>query len=496
MTKTFWLLLATLFALHTTGFSQNKPGRGCATDEANALLLKKNPAYAKQMQRVETEVQAWLKRRSSLRTQSQGDTIPVVFHVVYNSAFQNISHTQLLSQLAVLNEDFNRRNADAANTPAAFQPVAGNPQIYFCLASLDPHGKPTTGITRTATSKTSFLYTENDVKFTSRGGRDAWNPELYLNIWICNLAENILGYAQFPGGPLETDGVVLEYSSVGNTPLNPFPGPYNRGRTGTHEVGHWMGLRHIWGDGDSTCTDSDYISDTPNQLDNSTGCPGFPKISCNNGPNGDMFMNFMDYTNDACMNLFTKEQSEKMNAVLQTSRLTLLASNVCTNVLNADFRAVPDAILPGETTTFYYYSNGRRPTKFLWTFEGGTPSTSTDSVARNIRYDQPGAYTVTLTVSDSRGSDTEVKRGYLKVTTQELQLFPNPADRQLSIGAPAGQTLRRVEVFSAIGQLVREATLNERTLNLDIANLRNGLYIVRGLTAENKELTRRLVVQH
>ncbi|WP_191906949.1 M43 family zinc metalloprotease [Adhaeribacter soli] len=496
MTKTFWLLFATIFTLQLTCFGQGQPDRGCATNQANALLLKQNPAYRKQLLLVEKEVQAYLKSRATHRSKQQSDTIPVVFHVVYNSALQNVSDAQLLSQLTVLNEDFNRRNADTTNTPPPFKPVAGSPQLYFCLASLDPHGKPTAGITRTFTPKTSFKYTENEVKFTSRGGRDAWNTELYLNIWICNLADNILGYAQFPGGPPETDGIVLKHTSVGRTPLNPFPAPYNRGRTATHEIGHWLGLRHIWGDADSSCTDSDFINDTPNQFVSSSGCPSFPKISCNNGPNGDMFMNFMDYTNDACMNLFTKDQSARMNAVLQTSRRSILNSNVCTNVLNADFRALPDAILPGETTDFFYYSNGRRPTKFFWIFEGGTPATSNDSTPQNIRYDQPGAYTVTLTVSDSRGTDTEVKRGYIKVTTLDLQLFPNPANREISVGAPAGQTLRRVEIFSSIGQLMREVTLNERATTVNTSGLQSGLYIIRGRTAENKFLTRRLVIQH
>ena len=249
------------------------------------------------------------------------------------------------------------------------------------------------------------------MKFTNQGGNDGWTPDLYLNIWVCNIGGDVLGFAQFPGLTPNTDGIVLRYTSIGRFPFNPFPGRYTGGRTATHEIGHWLGLRHIWGTDENTCTDSDFITDTPNQLTFSSGCPTYPKPSCNNEPFGDMFMNFMDYTVDNCMNLFTQDQSDKMNAILQTTRRSMLASNMCSNKLNADFRAEPDAIFPGESTNFYYYSNGRKPTSFLWTFEGATPSTSTERDPQNIRYDNPGPYTVSLTFSDGTASDTETKVG-------------------------------------------------------------------------------------
>ncbi|MFC5271027.1 M43 family zinc metalloprotease [Adhaeribacter terreus] len=497
MIKTFTLLFATVFCLcFTTRAQETMQSRNCATDEVNALLGQNQPEYKNALQEVEKAAALYLQNRSGQRTNSLGDTIPVVFHVLYNTVQQNISDLQIQSQLDVLNEDFNRRNPDASNTPAAFQSVAGNPQVYFCLASLDPEGRPTNGITRTQTSQTSFEFTENKMKFTAQGGHDAWDRNLYLNIWICNLANNILGFAQFPGGPANTDGVVLFYRTVGRTPLNPFPGPYNRGRTGTHEVGHWLGLRHIWGEADKSCTDSDFITDTPNQDGQSSGCPAFPRISCNNGPAGDMFMNYMDYTNDACMNLFTVGQVERMNAVLHTSRAALLQSNTCSNVLNADFRAIPDAIFPGQTTDFFYYSNGRQPATFSWVFEGGTPRTSTQKDPQDIHYDAPGAYTVTLTVTDARGSDTETKIGYLKVTENELQLYPNPADRILTIGAPADQKLTEVGIFNSIGQLIRKYPAEERTLTVEVRDLPKGLYVVRGITNRNENFGQLLLIFH
>ncbi|HSI89568.1 MAG TPA: zinc metalloprotease, partial [Adhaeribacter sp.] len=315
MKHTFFLLLATL--LLCTGpaaFSQHNPSaHRCGTTQAHEVLLHTVPGLAESNRALEEQAQHWLANWQLQRGYRTGDTIPVVFHVVYNAPQENISDVQLLSQLAVLNEDFNRKNADASQTPDAFKPLAGNPQLVFCLAALDPNGLPTTGITRTNTSRTNFAHTETAMKFDSEGGKSAWNPELYLNIWVVNLAGNFLGFAQFPGGPAATDGIVLMYRSTGRAPANPFPGNYNRGRTATHEVGHWLGLRHIWGEDETSCTDSDLVEDTPNQKGPSSGCPIFPKISdCNPTPPGEMFMNFMDYTNDACMNLFTHGQAARM----------------------------------------------------------------------------------------------------------------------------------------------------------------------------------------
>lgn len=470
------------------------PPRGCTTYEVNQAMLRSNPAFALKQKEIEAAAGQFLQARKNLRTSAFGDTITVVFHVLYNKPEQNISDAQLYSQLQVLNEDFNRQNADTINTPAPFLQVSGNPKISFCLASLDPEGNSTTGITRTFTNKTSFSATNNQMKFTNQGGKDGWRPELYLNIWVCNLGGDVLGFAQFPGLTPATDGVVLRYSSIGRFPFNTFPGRYTSGRTATHEIGHWLGLRHIWGDDGDDCTGTDLIDDTPNQGGQSSGCPAYPKVSCNNEPFGDMFMNFMDYTVDNCMNLFTRGQSEKMNAILQTSRRSLLASNMCSNKLNADFRAEPDAIFPGETTNFYYYSNGRKPTSFFWTFEGATPGTSTERDPKNIRYDNPGPYTVTLTVSDGTASDTETKVGYLKVTSRELQLYPNPADAFVTVAGPASTKLARVWIYSLSGKLLFEATLNERTLEVNTRSFPNGLYLARAATDNGRNLGQLLLI--
>lgn len=253
-------------------------------------------------------------------------TIPVVVHVVYNTTAQNISDAQIQSQIDVLNADFRKLNADAGNTPSLFAGLVADCQIEFCMAQRDPSGNPTNGITRTYTTRTSFG-TNDYVKYNSTGGHDAWDRNQYLNIWVCNLG-GYLGYAQFPGGAAATDGVVCTYTGFGTT--GTAQAPFNKGRTATHEIGHWLNLYHIWGDDGSGCTGSDNCSDTPNQADENYGCPNYPNPSCSN--TSDMYMNYMDYTDDPCMYMFTTGQSQRISAVLAPGgfRYSLLSSTACT----------------------------------------------------------------------------------------------------------------------------------------------------------------------
>jgi hypothetical protein len=298
--------------------------RNCSTMEVLERLMKEDPGYRDRMNQIEQQIQEYLRQnpeRDNLIV-----NIPVVVHVVYRTTTENISDAQIQSQISVLNQDFRKLNADAGNTPAAFAGLVADCQINFCLATRDPNGAATTGITRTKTRKTAFS-TNDDVKKSSRGGKDPWPASSYLNLWVCNLSNGILGYAQFPGGSAATDGVVINYKAMGTTGTATYP--FNLGRTATHEVGHWLNLRHIWGDDGTGCTGSDLVSDTPNQADENYGCPAFPAVSCSNGPNGDMFMNYMDYTDDRCMYMFTTGQSGRMNAVLSGTRVSLLSSSGC-----------------------------------------------------------------------------------------------------------------------------------------------------------------------
>ena len=252
--------------------------------------------------------------------------IPVVVHVLYNNTTQNISEAQVISQINILNEDYRRLNADTINTPEAFKNMAADSRIVFCLAKVDPNGYKTTGIVRKFTKESLFL-ADDEMKHSNKGGDDAWDATKYLNIWVCNLFGRTLGYAQMPGGALATDGVVIKYNTFGNT--GPVSAPYNKGRTATHEIGHWLGLKHIWGD--NNCGD-DGIDDTPTQKAANTGCTSFPHISsCSVNEFGDMFMNFMDLSDDRCMNLFTNGQKKEMRGLFSKGNLrnSFLDNDLC-----------------------------------------------------------------------------------------------------------------------------------------------------------------------
>ncbi len=256
-------------------------------------------------------------------------TIPVVVHVVWKTTAQNVSDAQIQSQIDVLNADYRALNADIGSVPPAFQGLVADIEVNFCMAQQTPSGAATNGIERRSTTLTSWS-TNDAVKYYAQGGLDVWDRTRYLNLWVCNLSGGVLGYAQFPGGPAATDGVVITYSGFGT--IGSAVAPFNKGRTATHEVGHWLNLYHIWGDDGSGCSGSDLVTDTPNQADENYGCPAFPAVSCSNGPNGDMFMNYMDYTDDACMFMFSNGQKTRMQAVLGAggSRASLASSPGCT----------------------------------------------------------------------------------------------------------------------------------------------------------------------
>lgn len=263
--------------------------------------------------------------------------IPVVVHVIYNNysnGVTNISDEQIYSQIAVLNQDYSRTNTDTNLTYNIYKSVAANVNIQFCLATIDPEGAPTTGIVRVYNSKSSFdLFDNQALKSLSY-----WPSDQYLNLWVCNLVSPYLGYAQFPNytslpglsptdGPATTDGVVIDYTCFGS--VGAVSSPYNMGRTATHEVGHWLGLLHIWGD--NFCGD-DYISDTPPQSDAHQTLDCDTSYSSCAGPTTiDMIQNYMDYSVDACMNLFTTGQKDRMRTVMTVSpaRLALFESSGC-----------------------------------------------------------------------------------------------------------------------------------------------------------------------
>jgi hypothetical protein len=279
--------------------------RKCGTMANHMRLLEMFPSFRARLFQLEAKTAAM--RNIDLKVAKLPiATIKVIVHVVWRDKAQNVSDAQVRSQIAALNKDFRATNADRSKTPKPFKGLVSDSRVQFQLDR----------ITRTQTTKAAFG-DDDAVKFASKGGASAINTKKFLNLWVCALGDGLLGYAQFPAGPTSTDGVVINYRAFGTQ--GTAQAPFNKGRTATHEVGHYLNLRHIWGD-TPDCSGSDLVADTPNAAGPNFGAPTFPTITCNNGPNGDMFMNYMDYTDDAAMYMFTTQQVARMRAALNGPR--------------------------------------------------------------------------------------------------------------------------------------------------------------------------------
>jgi hypothetical protein len=297
--------------------------RTCGAMTVLQAMIDRDPAYGERLAALETQTHDYVvaaiqqEQGPNVLAKRSGPTrIPVVVHVVYDDDTANISDAQVQSQIDVLNNDYRKRNPDVRSCPMVWEGLIADANIEFYLATTDPFGNATNGITRTQTTNTSF--SDNDgVKSSATGGHDAWATNQYLNIWVCKLGGGLLGYAQFPQGPGETDGVVILHTAFGT--CGTAAAPFNLGRTATHEVGHWLNLRHIWGDV-TDCSGTDLVDDTPNAGGPNYGKPTFPHVTCNNGPNGDMFVNYMDYVDDDTMVMFTKQQVYRIAATLDGPR--------------------------------------------------------------------------------------------------------------------------------------------------------------------------------
>lgn len=256
-------------------------------------------------------------------------TIPVVFHVVL-SRQSMVTDAQLMAQLDTINKDYAGTNAGADKIPSYFKSLFGQSGIQFCLAQRTPNDAPSTGIVRYTTTRNSFDYTTNQVKHAESGGADAWDTDKYLNIWVCDLSGSTLGYATFPDdGVKDEQGVAIDYASL---PGGSAAG-FNQGKTLTHEIGHYFDLYHIWGDDNGACTGDDKIADTPNQSNSTTTCQtGIVTDRCTPSGSGIMYQNYMDYTPDACLFMFTKMQVAHMEEIFERYRSSLLLSNGCTPV--------------------------------------------------------------------------------------------------------------------------------------------------------------------
>ncbi|MFD1872073.1 M43 family zinc metalloprotease [Hymenobacter bucti] len=419
-----WLAVLALGARPAAGQTLPSPGpRTCATDQANALqqvqLQKRLPGY-------KPTVATQTRTTAALRTTAVTYTLPVIVHVINDGEAvgvgTNISQAQVQSQLDVLNEDYRNLNPDGSLVPSPFQPLRGDMQVQFVPAALDPSGNPLAEpgidrVNRTTKGWTAPPYAANGslayIEGTIKPG-SSWDPDRYLNIWVINLGGGLLGYAQFPdntaglgglsglGGSAATDGVVILYAAFGR--VGTLAAPYNKGRTLTHELGHWFGLRHIWGDDErlsNTCSGSDYADDTPNQAIQNFGCPTYPHVSCANDPSGDMFMDYMDYVDDACMQMFSAAQKDRLQAVMAagTPRRSILATSTvaCPNGVAAATAANSGTVCPGSTVTLA--ATGPAGATYAWTGPNNYTSTQQNPVLANITTAMAGVYTVRVSVT-------------------------------------------------------------------------------------------------
>jgi hypothetical protein len=293
--------------------------RTCGAHDIHVAMLRSNADYAHARMAIEAQAAAM----GDLGPPAGPTVIPVVVHVIHRGGSENISDQQIKSQIDVLNRDFRKKNTDVGGVPAPFKPLVADAMVEFKLATVDPNGQPTSGITRTQTTVSEFG-ADNGMKFTAQGGHDAWDTTRYLNMWVCpeiiDFGRQLLGYAQFPGGLPATDGVAIIHNAFGTS--GTASAPFNLGRTATHEVGHWLDLFHIWGD-QIGCNTDDQVPDTPVQDRENFGAPTFPHVTCGNAPNGDMFMNYMDYVDDKAMFMFTTGQVARIRATLAGPRATI-----------------------------------------------------------------------------------------------------------------------------------------------------------------------------
>ena len=323
------ILFLTFFIITSSLFSQ----RVCPTTADLILMQQEDPARYASFMNLENFIATTIVNQGTTNQRlinANGIiTIPVVVHVLHRGenigTGRNISIAQIQSQIDVLNEDFRRLNPNSANTPAGFLPIAADYGFEFKLACTDPNGLSTDGIVRKQTNKSSyeFLFANGTTQLPDEvamsikvgaSGSEPWPTDRYFNIWVCSFSGGTLGYGTFPAdfaARPNFDGIVVHttaFGRVGNVET-----PFNGGRTATHEVGHWLDLRHIWGD--ANCG-NDFVPDTPPQQSANRNCPIFPRQTpCNNTTNGEMFMNYMDYTDDACMNIYTNGQRQRGRAI-------------------------------------------------------------------------------------------------------------------------------------------------------------------------------------
>ena len=474
---------------------------------------EKYPGTLQQLNEERTAAQQWTADHPGAVRSAY--IIPVVVHVVWHTPQENISLSAIQSQIEVLNEDFNRQNADTSKTPSVWKSAAGSVPVLFCLAQYAPDGSDTSGITRTYTDRTSFD-ADDGMKDDQSGGASGWPSESYLNVWVCNLVssttnQDILGYASFAPGTAN-DGVVITYDAFGRTgSLKP---QYDEGRTCTHEVGHWLNLVHTF---DGGCSSSDKCTDTPKEFISAFGCPVFPLLDkCSPDFPGVMFMNYMDYTDDDCMNLFTQCQCNTMIGILNTSRQSLMLSPAgCLPVqlnLDASISTVtfPSDTLPAQAfqpqvqlsnrglyeITFVeinFRVDGQSDSTF--DYEGNLPSQLSTLVTLPWYFTGEGGHVFYAWTSnpnhgndqfvfnDSSDAPFFVSSSVVKNATDIAVQQESPTDFPIVIVQNPSAAIMHLQVINMLGQMVQEgnwSVINHPAFIVDLSDLPNGVYFLYG----------------
>ncbi len=462
----------------------------CHSHENLMRQMEEYPEMRQKMENIERQT-AQFATQNRIETRGGQITIPVVVHIVYRTEAENISIEQVKSQIDALNRDFNKQNTDISKVPSEFSSLVADCQIRFQLASRDPQAKPTTGIVRYTTNKTSWS-ANDDIKRPAKGGFANWDPSKYLNIYVCSIGESILGYSSFPSSPVELDGLVIDYKAFGTT--GTARAPFNKGRTCVHELGHWLNLVHIWGD--LNCGD-DYVPDTPHQKDAHVGAVTTPQYSnCTGKQTRDMNMNFMDYVYDDYMLMFTEGQKKRIQAIFAFNRASILDSDGCldakpttcnldkpivNNIKSTSTNIIWNEILGMKTYTCEYKLDNMNE----WT----VTQTSNFSLTINGLI---GGATYTCRVkgdcTDSEYSDEVIFKTPTTLQTrgaerQSFAIYPNPVVHDVNIMFDVQDDgLVQVQIFDSNGvlktQVAKNITKTTPAVSLDLTELPSGFYLV------------------
>jgi PKD repeat protein len=414
--------------LAVSAFTSQAQNTRCGFDQQLEKMLAKDPSGMQIIADVSEQAAEMKRQRLNGEAERAGGPriIPTVFHIIHQGGNENISMAQVEDQIRILNEDYSRQNADAANTRAEFLGVAANANVEFRLAKLDPQGNCTDGVVRMWSPKTYNASDDNGVKAVSY-----WNSTKYFNVWVVASISSdgqpgtVLGYAQFPGfGNANTDGVVVRADYIGS--IGTSANNNSNGRTLTHEAGHWLGLFHTFQGGCAGGFFDDACADTPPQAEATpSNCPHSANTCSNDSPDlPDQVENYMDYSNGACENMFTLDQKSRFDGVLTGTRsaihsgsnLTatgvLLGETPCAPI--ADFYAAKRIVCAGQNITFTDNTFNGQPSSYDWVLTGATPNASSDANP-TVVYNTPGVYSITLNVSNSEGSDSHTQTDYITV---------------------------------------------------------------------------------